>query len=333
MKQICLLFLICFSVLFTKVQSQRTISFDRDWRFKKDSLIGAEKPAYDDKNWRKLDLPHDWSIEDLPDQIPDSITGPFHKGSIGGIATGFTVGGTGWYRKKFLSEKSFLNHLVTIYFDGIYMNSDVWLNGHHLGNRPYGYTPFYYDLAPYLNSTGQENVLAVRVRNEGKNSRWCSGSGIYRHVLLIVTGPVHVVPWGVYITTPEVSAGRATIQIKTDVNNESSSQKYLSLVTTILSPGGQAVGSNTQSLVLDGKALKQSSQSIILTNPNLWSVETPQLYKAMTEIKEGTNVLDRVETSFGIRSITIDAVNGLAINGKNIPTRSQASSNGLDAGL
>ncbi len=181
--------------------SPRTILFDDNWLFLKDSTIHAEQAGYNDATWRKLNLPHDWSIEDLPNQKKDTVTGPFARNSIAKGATGFTVGGTGWYRKKFVTSTSFQNRQVTIHFDGVYMNSDVWLNGHHLGNHPYGYTPFYYDLTPYLNPAGRQNVLAVSVKNEGKSSRWYSGSGIYRHVWLTVTEQVHVATWSVYYYT------------------------------------------------------------------------------------------------------------------------------------
>ena len=195
-------------------QDNRTKSFDANWRFLKDSTIDASGVAPDDSKWRVLDLPHDWSIEDLPNQS-DSVVGPFTTQSIGTTATGYTVGGIGWYRKHFTLNNT-ANKKVTIYFDGVYMNSDVWINDHHLGNHPYGYTPFYYDLTPYLKQTG-ENILAVRVRNEGKNSRWYSGSGIYRHVWLTITNPVHVEQWGVYITTPNVSDELATVNVKTTI--------------------------------------------------------------------------------------------------------------------
>src|SRR6478609_9755140 len=154
--------------------SARTISFDNDWRFIKDSTINAVQANYDDGNWRKLDLPHDWSIEDLPNQIPDSIVGPFSKAAVSKHAGGFLTGGTAWYRKHFVLDKTSAGKKVFIQFDGVYMNADVWINGHHLGNHPYGYTSFYYDLTPYLKPNG-ENIIAVRVRNEGRNSRWYSG--------------------------------------------------------------------------------------------------------------------------------------------------------------
>jgi beta-galactosidase len=177
-------------------------NFDANWKFHLGDVTNAAREKADDKNWRTLDLPHDWSIEDLPGQS-DSIIGPFTTKSIGATATGYTVGGIGWYRKHF-KLNNIKNKEVNIYFDGVYMNSDVYINGHHLGNHPYGYTPFSYDITPYIKSNGEENILAVRASNEGKNSRWYSGSGIYRHVWLTVTPLMHIAPWGIYITTPDV---------------------------------------------------------------------------------------------------------------------------------
>ncbi|HEU0065214.1 MAG TPA: beta galactosidase jelly roll domain-containing protein, partial [Flavisolibacter sp.] len=189
----------------------RDIPFDDNWLFIKDSTKDASAPFYNDSKWNRVELPHDWSIDDLPNPIRDSISGPFTKGSIGNFATGFTVGGTGWYRKKFRTGKSMPHKIISIQFDGVYMNATVWLNGTLLGNHPYGYTPFYFDITPYLNPAGQQNVLAVKVSNEGKNSRWYSGSGIYRHVWLIETAPIHIAQWGTYITTPDVSKEKATV--------------------------------------------------------------------------------------------------------------------------
>ena len=180
----------------TPVQpDKRTIAFDGNWRFQKDSIINAEAVAFDDSKWRKIDLPHDWSIEDLPDQTTGKTVGPFNKSAVGGGATGFTVGGTGWYRKKFVLGEDTRGKTVSIDFDGVYMNSDVWLNGHHLGNHPYGYTPFYYDLTPYLNTTGQTNVLAVRAKNQGKNSRSWSHCERLRRARTKVSWAMSSAPW------------------------------------------------------------------------------------------------------------------------------------------
>ena len=321
MKKILFLFCCILGCVIGKAQNSadnRSKLFDGGWRFLKDSIITADDPQYDDSKWRTINLPHDWSIEDLPNQTPDTVVGPFDRNSVGQSATGFTVGGTGWYRKKFISEKSFQNHLVTIHFDGVYMNSDVWLNGHHLGNHPYGYTPFYYDLTAYLKPAGQQNVLAVKVRNEGKNSRWYSGSGIYRHVWLTVTEAIHVAHWGVYIKTPEVSANVATVQIKSSLDNEQATLRNISLVTTLVSPDGKKVGHTQKVLQLGANASTTDSQTITVSNPALWSVETPRLYKAITEIKSGNKTIDHVETSFGIRSISFDAANGFLLNNRRV---------------
>lgn len=298
--------------------TDRTISFDDNWLFMKDSPVNADKTDYNDSKWRKVQLPHDWSIEDLPNQTYDSITGPFNKSSIGSISTGFTIGGTCWYRKKFFTGKNQQNRIVTIDFDGVYMNSDVWLNGHHLGTHPYGYTPFHYELTTHLKPAGQENVLAVRVRNEGRNSRWYSGSGIYRHLWLTFTEPVHISHNGVYITTPLVSKVKATVQVKTLLSNEEAKPVNIELTTTIISPGRKIVSQARKKLILEANDSATDSQNITLSNPSLWSVETPGLYKAITEINVGSKTIDRVETVFGIRSIHFDAVTGFTLNGKKV---------------
>jgi beta-galactosidase len=321
-----IIILICFIICFKIVHAQnnegnRKRPFDANWRFIKDSTISAENPDYNDSKWRIVNLPHDWSIEDLPYQKQDIIVGPFDRNSIGQSATGFTDGGTGWYRKKFVSEKSFQHHLITIGFDGVYMNSDIWINGHHLGNHPYGYTPFQYDLTPYLNPAGEQNVIAIEVRNEGKNSRWYSGSGIYRHVWLTVTEPVHVRNWGIYITTPEVSKNKAIVQIKSTISNEQDSVGNVSLITIFFSPTGQKVSQMQKLLALTINSVNTDSQNITIVNPLTWSVEKPQLYKAVTEIKRGNKIIDRVETSFGIRSIGFDAEKGFLLNGKRVVLR------------
>ncbi|HRI19499.1 MAG TPA: glycoside hydrolase family 2 TIM barrel-domain containing protein [Panacibacter sp.] len=311
------LLLFCFSAAFAQNNVQpRSVLFDDNWRFKIDSITDASPSSFDDSKWRVLDLPHDWSIEDLPDQKQDNISGPFAKNSIGQGATGFTVGGTGWHRKHFTVGNT-ANKKVSIYFDGVYMNSDVWINDHHLGNHPYGYTPFFYDLTPYLKQNG-ENILAVRVNNEGKNSRWYSGSGIYRHVWLNVTEQIHVDNRGVYITTPEVSANTATVLIKTSVINEQSGEKKINIVTTIISPAGKSVGKSESILQLQANAVSTDSQAIKLSQPVLWSVESPKLYKAITEIKSGDKIIDKTETNFGIRSIRFDAAKGFLLNGKRV---------------
>jgi beta-galactosidase len=207
------------------------------------------------------------------------------------------------------------NKKYSIYFDGVYMNSDVWINGHHLGNHPYGYTPCYYDLTPYL-KPNNENIIAVRVRNEGRNSRWYSGSGIYRHVWLISTAPVYVVPWGVFVSTPTVSVNNSIVNIKTTIVNESNSLS-LKLVTTIRDAKNKIVAT-AESPVNSGNEI---AQNIAVKNPTLWSPQSPYLYQAVTEIRQGVQVLDRVVTSFGIRSIHFSVEKGFLLNGKSVELR------------
>jgi beta-galactosidase len=311
MKRVLYLWLLCLSTTaYAQNGNNRTISFDGTWLFTKDSVTNAEQVKFDDSKWRKVDLPHDWSIEDLPNQKPGEITGPFNKNAAGSGATGFTDGGTGWYRKRFVTRKEMHGKLISINFDGVYMNSDVWFNGHHLGNHPYGYTPFCYDLTPYFNATGKENILSVRVKNEGKNSRWYSGSGIYRHVWLTATNPVHVAPGGVYLATKAVAGNSATIVINSTVANQGALRGNISLVTTIIGPDQKAAGHIQAALNID--------KDSVLTNSQIWSVEKPRLYKAVTEIQTGGKVVDHVETPFGIRIIHVDAVSGLTLNGKRV---------------
>src|SRR5579872_389994 len=170
-RSILLPFFLVLGFAVSKIQAQdsRAITFDRSWRFKKDTLKGAENPAYDDSHWRTLNLPHDWSIEDLPNQKDGKVQGPFTKTSVGKAATGFTEGGIGWYRKTFTLNKTYEGKKTYIIFDGVYMDADVWINGHHLGNHPYGYTSFSYDLTDFLNRVGKPNLIAVRAKNIGKN--------------------------------------------------------------------------------------------------------------------------------------------------------------------
>jgi beta-galactosidase len=294
-----------------------TISFDDGWRFIKGNPAGAENPAFDDSGWRKLDVPHDWSIEDLPGQNGVDIIGPFDRSSVDKMSSGYLIGGTGWYRKTFTTDMTERNKFVNLQFDGVYMNSDVWINGKHLGFHPYGYTPFNYDITPFLNPGGKPNVVAVRVRNEGLNSRWYSGSGITRHVWLTGTNQVHIdVSGGVYITTPSVSENSADVTITTYLKNTGAADKQIVLKTQLYDPSGKMVGTaSTNSLVKHGET-DEVIQLISLQRPALWSTDLPNLYIAKVSVVENEKVIDFKQSQFGVRSIKIDAKTGLTINGK-----------------
>ena len=217
-----------------------------------------------------------------------------------------------------MSEKSFQHHKVTIDFDGVYMNSGVWLNGHYLGNHSYGYTSFTYDLTPYLKPNGEQNIIAVKVSNEGKNSRWYSGSGIYRHIWLTVTEPVHIGRYGICITTPVVTEDKAIVDVKSTLENEQNTPISLNLVTTFFTSDNKAVRQTKKAIQLNGNSTLTDTQQIEVQKPLLWSVETPQLYKAITEIKSGDKTIDQFETLFGIRTIQVDGEKGFLLNGKRI---------------
>jgi beta-galactosidase len=324
-KRLLLMLMTGFLVIITSCNSQqskkaehRTISFDADWLFIKDNPSGAETPAFEDKMWRTIELPHDWSIEDLPGQTPDSIIGPFSKAAIGKMGTGYTIGGTGWYRKHFIISKEDQNKIAYLMFDGVYMNSDVWINGKHVGEHPYGYTSFYYDITPYLNPAGQSNTVAVQVKNEGLTARWYSGSGIYRHTWLTMVNKVHTGVWGVNINTQEVSENSAKINVTTTLVNSEKGSKPVTVKVEIIDPKGQVAANTENSITVLPDANNKIEQIISVSNPQLWSVDNPTLYEARVTVFDNRKISDVTNTSFGIRTIKVDAINGFAINGKSI---------------
>ncbi|MCB1129484.1 MAG: DUF4982 domain-containing protein [Verrucomicrobiae bacterium] len=434
--------------------------FDDNWRFLLGDVAGAENPGFDDSAWRKLDVPHDWSIEDLPpkkDAVPEleAVAGEwrFKQGDdpawkarnlnettwekvtlpdnwerhsnytannvygwfrrqieipaeckgrdfdlllgriddvdeawlngqrIGGTGsfppnfkwadtverryrvpaslvrgdgsdvlavrvfdgankggmiaagakrsrigpfdpsesqnrhfTGNTVGGTGWYRKHFTVSEA--GKRVSVLFDGVYMNPEVWINGRRLGEHPHGYTAFEFDLTPHLKPAGQKNVLAVKVRNEGKNSRWYSGSGIYRHVWLTITDPIHVPTWGVFVTTPEVSPEKALVNISTEVANAGRSEVVVGVSVNVLDPEGNPVGTAKGTLKLPAGKTLATEHPVEVAAPKLWSIDSPEMYSAEVQVVVAGKTVDSVFTAFGIRRIEMDAKNGFRLNGE-----------------
>jgi beta-galactosidase len=443
----------------------RDRAFDSDWRFLRADAPGAEAPGFDDSAWRALDLPHDWSIEDLPPlpeartpelpvpagqwrfmkgddaawrardfddsgwptvavpdtwerqsnhtadraygwfrrhidipaeckgqdfdlllgriddadeawlngeriggtgafppdfrsawgearryRVPASLVrgdgtdvlavrvfddsgnggiyevatkqvrvGPFDTAlSQSGAYTGHVVGGTGWYRKHFALNPGDAGKRVLVRFEGVYMNSDVWINGHHAGNHPYGYTPFEFDLTPHLKPAGQPNVLAVRVRNEGKNTRWYSGSGIYRHCWLTLTEPIHVSTGGLFVTTPEVSKEKALVKISSEVRNGIGADAALEVRARVVDAQGKTLRETASPARVVAGETSVVAQSVELRAPRLWSLEDPALYRVEVEIVSAGKTLDRAATRFGIRKIEVDAENGFRLNGRSL---------------
>jgi len=291
----------------TQPGTERQQNLDNNWKFYLGDNSDASKTDFDDDLWRKLDLPHDWSIE-----------GEFDASNPAGNDGAYLPTGIGWYRKQLNVPESWKGKKVIIYFGGVYMNSEVFINGHSLGVYPYGYSSFYYDLTPHL-KTRSKNTIAVRVDNsQQKNCRWYSGSGIYRHVSLIVTDPVHIAQWGVDITTPKISEQEATIAIKTTVKNETSSKHEITLSTQLTGNDQKLAGSDEVQLELLPKTQQEIIQNINIQNPELWTPETPALYNAGISIKKGGQIIDKTDHHFGIRRIEFSAEKGFLLNGEEV---------------
>lgn len=284
----------------------RRISFDSNWKFHLGDLKGANNPEFDDSNWRTLNLPHDFSIEGRFDSVYAS-------------GTAYLPGGIGWYRKEFVLAKDERNNQFYLQFDGVYEKSEVWLNGHYLGKRPYGFISFYYDLTSYLNYGGKKNVLAVRVDNSDvADSRWYTGSGIFRHVWLYKTNKVHISLWGTYISTPVVTKELAEVRVVTEIKNNSSDNKLITLKSTVVDTAGKVVGLASSEIKIQPNTKYECEQIIRVNNPFCWSLEQPYLYSLVSRIYNGEELLDIDTTNFGVRTIKFDANKGFFLNEKEI---------------
>ncbi|MGD2094988.1 MAG: glycoside hydrolase family 2 TIM barrel-domain containing protein, partial [Phycisphaerales bacterium] len=287
-------------------QTRQNLSMDFDWKFKLGDHKGAEAADFDDSDWRELNLPHDWSIE-----------GPYDRNAPTGGSGGYLPMGIGWYRKHFRLSESARRRCVWIEFDGVYENSTVWINGQYLGKRPFGYISFHYDLTPYL--VDGENIVAVRVDNSNQpNTRWYSGSGIYRHVRLVVADLVHVGHWGVYVTTPDVSVDSAIVAVRSRVENNSKNLVNVKLRSILIGPNSHEVASVESGFELESEQQTEIKQQMRISSPSLWSVETPVLYKLCTVVLEDGKPVDEVITPFGIRKIEYDVGRGFLLNGKRV---------------
>lgn len=304
------LFLFICTVLFSCSSSKKVrenVDFTEGWKFYLGDDSIAYNTQYDDAKWRILDLPHDWSIE-----ADFSLKNPATPGG------GALPGGIGWYRKDFVVDKSDKGKNVYIDFDGIYWNSKVWINGHLLGERPNGYISFRYDLTPYI-KVGERNVIAVRVDNSKQpNSRWYSGSGIYRNVRLVTTNALHVDLWGTYVTTPTVTKDNAEIKIETNIKNSSDLSQTFELYSILIDKDGKEIaGINNSESVGVGENISMN-QSLKVSNPILWSIDNPYLYKIVTRIEQNGKVVDEYETPLGIRYFSFDPNKGFFLNGESI---------------
>ncbi|MFJ8822829.1 glycoside hydrolase family 2 TIM barrel-domain containing protein [Streptomyces sp. NPDC102467] len=305
----------------TGAVGRRTVELTDGWRFALVDPGGitdptgayneAEQPGFDDTDWRTVAVPHDWSIEQTPTTEHHTTSG-----------TGFLPGGLGWYRKKFTVPRGYAGKRISVEFDGVYMDANVYLNGELIGNHPYGYTGFAYDITDLVHTDGRTaDVLAVEVRNRLPSSRWYSGSGIYRNARLVVTEPVHVERWGTFVTTPDLAAtlgkGYATVDVRTAVVGEADTARNVTVVSTVRDPKGRRVA-RTES-VLKGVTAGPGATAhhrLTVQKPQLWSIDTPEhRYTLVTDLRVDGRTVDTYRTRFGIRHAVFDPDTGLSLNG------------------
>jgi beta-galactosidase len=299
------------ALLLVLLAQRQTVSFDHAWRFHLGDVAGAQQPAFDDAGWRTLDVPHDWSIE-----------GEFSEQNPAGVAGGALPGGVGWYRKVFSIPAADRGKLVFVEFDGVYRNSEVWINGQSLGKRPYGYSSFRYELTPHLRDGSDRNVIAVRVDNSQQpNSRWYSGSGIYRHVRLVTTDPVHVDHWGTYVTTPAVTGESARVTIRTSIRNSRHVEQPIVLRTVVYDSTGKEIAAVSTAGRAPGDTVTEIAQDLTIARPGLWSLERPYLYRAVSRVMCGSRACDSYTTPFGVRSFVFKADSGFFLNGRPVKIR------------
>jgi beta-galactosidase len=287
-------------------QARETLNFDSNWQFSQGDFPKAENPVFNDSQWRTLNVPHDWSIE-----------GPYDRNNPSARGGGYLPTGIGWYRKKFNIDKADVKKIISIEFDGIMANSDVWINGKHLGKRPYGYISFSYDLTPYLN-INKPNVIAVRVDNSIQPaSRSYTGAGIYRHVRLVSVNPTHFKHWGTFITTPTATTSMGILNLKVEIDNKGKTGDY-KLQIDIIDNQGKVVKTVESQKNISANSTGLFSQDVEISNPKLWNIDEPNLYTATTKLYAGKTLIDNQTLPFGIRKSEFIAESGFWLNGKNL---------------
>lgn len=298
-------------------QDARKTCIDRNWTFHYGEAREAVSPDFNDDSWRTLDLPHDWSVETEAAALTGNNTGPFSPNNPGGSATGQTVGGEGWYRKTFTLSAADQGKRISLYFEGVYAQSEVWLNGIKVYYNPYGYSSYRFDITDYCRPAGEENVITVRAVNEGRNTRWYAGSGIYRHVWLLKTPEVHLDEWETAVTTEGLTDEMAEIHVTTTVFNQSGLSTDVTAIVQLLSPDGkQMADADTTTVSLNAYDEAEASWNLQVEAPQAWSTETPQFYTARLLLTDGENTTDRIDIPFGIRTLEFSAGRGFLLNGE-----------------
>jgi len=286
--------------VYPTTETRTRTSFNKDWKFFLGDEPGAKSPAFIDTKWRKLTLPHDWSIEGKFDEKNPA------KPEGGGLPTGI-----GWYRKEFTAPANFASRLITIEFDGVYKNSEVWVNGKYLGKRPYGYASFSYEISKFLKAG--KNIIAVKVDNSAQpDSRWYSGSGIYRNVWLTSTAKVAVAKWGTFVTADQ--SGR--VEFQAQIQNKTLKMQTVVITNSVFTASGKLIANAIQQNVKIDTSGLEIDRVFDIKDPVLWSIENPYQYTLVTKIVQNGKMLDSYETKFGIRSFNFDVKKGFSLNGK-----------------
>ena len=272
------------------------------WKFSLNDVKDGQQPALDIQRWQLIDLPHDWSVKGQLSQLLSSCTG-------------YLPGGIGWYRKTIRIPAEKQGEKVYLYFEGVYNRSEVFVNGQSLGIRPNGYISFMYDATPWI-EYGKDNVIAVRVdHSRSADSRWYTGSGIYRNVWLVYANPVHIAQWGIF-AYPVVNRNEGTLHIETEVENGSSRNAQLVVRHELLSPEGRTVARTSQTLSVSARQKGTVKSALRVKNPNLWDLDNPALYKLKTTVVQNEQLMDETVTTTGFRTFTFDPDKGFALNGK-----------------
>lgn len=287
---------------FAQVSFGKALNINESWKFTLTNPEKAESISFNDNAWQKIELPHDWSIKQ---QLSKTFAS----------CMGYLPGGIGWYRKNIDIPQSKQGEKVYLYFEGVYNRSEVFMNGHLLGKRPNGYISFMYDATPYI-TYGKENVLAVRVdHSQSADSRWYTGSGIYRNVWLIYSNPVHIAQWGVYAYPESVTSKQGKLKVNVEIENGSKFSSLLTIKNELISPEGKVVSEETKKL----KSIEGQNSTLNLelkiASPLLWDLKNPNLYTLKTTVFENGKVIDETSTKTGFRTFTFDPNHGFALNG------------------
>ncbi|MFD1630153.1 sugar-binding domain-containing protein [Pseudopedobacter beijingensis] len=275
-----------------------------DWKFTLSDEAAAKTPLFNDSKWQAVTLPHDWSIQGKLDSTLASCTG-------------YLPGGIGWYRKTLKIPEKELGKKVYLYFEGVYNRSEVYINGQLLGSRPNGYISFMYDATPYI-KYGQDNVISVRVdHSRYADSRWYSGSGIYRNVWLVYSNPIHIAQWGVF-AYPQIENGKSTLKVETELENTTNKDEKLKIVHELFAPDGKSVASKSFEINVNKGRKDKLAISLDVVNAQLWSLGSPKLYKLKTIVSHNGKSIDSTITVTGFRNFTFNPNTGFALNGRNM---------------